>query len=468
VARPLMRSCFQRRPVAAFTASIHSNSAHNARDFGWVNFADYPDSPGERLRAESSTYIRATAPIAARSCSVKLFFPAPGFIAYSFTWEVVPALHRPTLPLRWENMPPRRPEYLRYSSLSCILELSRLSAFTQKVDLIKLLRYLVIISAIHLLQAERADAEQPAKLLPETKVVLRISRKFIHELTGRQFKHDEPIDKITSGATVTGSAHADGVFDVKLQESDNASDFVLMVNGEVLTRVVAASRPLKVYAHGVASFAGRRRIVFDGNAFTGQITEMNVTYHSNIDQFCPVRGGMIGALTRDIARPIVRRKLPEADREVGNEIRTRLATDIEKETDQLILTLNKVGPLLTKGEQILHEENVLSVSSVHQYLAATEEHFYLSIGPPGQRIPSLPELAVSKRGPIELWIAISKPSREDLLTPVLKHWDLIKPLVLQRIALRSPELGKIVEQVQVDSVAGWYVVTFAPKLLELP
>jgi hypothetical protein len=50
----------------------------------------------------------------------------------------------------------------------------------------------------------------------------------------------------------------------------------------------------------------------------------------------------------------------------------------------------------------------------------------------------------------------------------LKHWDLIKPLVLQRIALRSPELGKIVEQVQVDSVAGWYVVTFAPKLLELP
>ena len=92
----------------------------------------------------------------------------------------------------------------------------------------------------------------------------------------------------------------------------------------------------------------------------------------------------------------------------------------------------------------------------------------MSIGPPEQRIPSLPRLDVSKRGPIELWIAIKKASKEDLLNPVLEHWNLIKPFVLERIALRSPELVKIVEHVQVESVEGWYVVTFAPKLLELP
>jgi len=314
----------------------------------------------------------------------------------------------------------------------------------------------------------RAETQQAAKLLPDTKVVLRISREFIYELTGKQFKRDEPIDKTAFGATVEGSAHADGKFDVKLQKSDHASDFDLLVNGEVLTQVVATSRPVQVYAHGVAAFTGRRRIGFDGNAFTGQAIEMDVTYHSSIDQLCSFRGGVIGALARGIAGPTVRRNLPEADRQAGNEIRTQLTTAIEKETDQLMVTMNKVGPLLTKGEEILREEKVLSVSSVQLYLAATEQHLYMSIGPPEQRIPSLPRLDVAKRGPIELWIAIKEASKEDLLHPVLEHWNLIKPFVRERIALRSPELGKIIDQVQVEAVEGWYVVAFAPKLLELP
>jgi hypothetical protein len=33
------------------------------------------------------------------------------------------------------------------------------------------------------------------------------------------------------------------------------------------------------------------------------------------------------------------------------------------------------------------------------------------------------------------------------------------------VAKDTPELSKIIEQVQVASVDGWHVVTFAPKLL---
>src|SRR5580700_4912158 len=114
----------------------------------------------------------------------------------------------------------------------------------------KLVSHLVVLSAMHLVQGVEAEAQQPAGILPETKVVLRISREFIHELTGKQFKRDAPIDKTAFGAKVEGSAHVDGTFDVKLQKSDNASDFDLLVNGEVLTQVVAAKRPVQVYAHG--------------------------------------------------------------------------------------------------------------------------------------------------------------------------------------------------------------------------
>jgi hypothetical protein len=332
----------------------------------------------------------------------------------------------------------------------------------------KFMPHLITVSALHLLFGGQAEAQLPAKPLPETKVVLRISREFIHELTGKNFKRDAPIDKNAFGAKVEGSAHADGTFDVKLHESDNASDFDILVNGEVLTQAVATSRPVQVYAHGTAAFSGRRRIVFDGNAFVGQAIEMDVTYRSSIDQICSFRGGLRGALARGIARPIVRRNLPEADRQAGIEIRAQLTTGIENESDQLMVTMNKVGPLLKQGEEILREEKVLSARSVQHYLAATERHLYLSIGPPEHRIPKLPKLDDAKRGPIEMWIAIKKASKEDLLSPLLKHWNVMKPFVLQRIGLRSPELAKIIEQVQVESVDGWYVVTFAPKLLELP
>ncbi|HEV3438321.1 MAG TPA: hypothetical protein VG122_13235, partial [Gemmata sp.] len=144
----------------------------------------------------------------------------------------------------------------------------------------------------------------------------------------------------------------------------------------------------------------------------------------------------------------------------------RLTIAIGKETDQILATMNKVGPLLKKGEEILREQKVLSASSVQQYLATTEEHLYLSIGPPEHRIPSLPKLNASKRGPIEMWIAIEKASKDELRNSILQNWSIAKPFILQRIGKNSPELVKIVEQVQVEVVEGWYVVTIAPKLLE--
>jgi hypothetical protein len=332
----------------------------------------------------------------------------------------------------------------------------------------KFLRHWIAVAALHFLQGIPVDAQPPTGQLPETKVVLRISREFILELTGKQFRRDEPIHKKTFGAIVEGTALVTGRFDVGLQRSDSAAEFDLLVNGEILTRWTATSRAVQVYAHGFAAFQGRRRIAFDGNAFTGQAIDMGATYRSDIDRICSFRTGPFGELSRDIADPLARLRLPRADGQAENQIRNELSTAIEKDTDHLLLAMNKVGPLLKQGEEILRQEKVLSASSVEHYLAATEQHLYMSLGPPGHRIPELPRLDVSQRGPIEMWIAIKKVSTGDSLTPVLKHWELVKPFVLQRIARESPELVKIVEHVQVESVAGWYVVRFAPKLLVLP
>ena len=47
----------------------------------------------------------------------------------------------------------------------------------------------------------------------------------------------------------------------------------------------------------------------------------------------------------------------------------------------------------------------------------------------------------------------------------VESWDLIKPAVFQRVARRSPELAKMLQEVCVESVKGWYVATLARKNL---
>ena len=179
----------------------------------------------------------------------------------------------------------------------------------------KFLSQFLFISAYSLLQGVQAEAQEPTKSLPKTKVVLRISRQFIRELTGKQFERNEPIAKYSNGATVQGCAHAEGTFDVKLQKSANDIDFDFLVKGEVSTQVVATRRLVQVLGHGVAGFTGRQRVVFDGNAFTGQSVEINATYHYSLDRACSFRGGLSGSLTRGIALRTARRNLPEYEQE---------------------------------------------------------------------------------------------------------------------------------------------------------
>jgi hypothetical protein len=325
----------------------------------------------------------------------------------------------------------------------------------------KFLPQLVVISAIHLLQGMQAEAQEPIKLLPETKVVLRISREFFREITGKQFERDEPIAKNSFGVSVQGIARAKGTFDVKLQKSSSAIDFDFLVKGEVLTQVVGTKGLVQVHGHGIAGFNGRRRVVFDGNAFTGQALEVSATYHTSLDRACSVRRGLIGSLTRGIALRTVRRDLPESNQEAENDLRARLTNSIGKETDQILETMNKIGPLLKKGEEILREQKLLSVGSVQYYLATTDEHLYLSIGPPEHRIPILPKLDSTKRGPIEMWIAIENASQDELRDTLLQDWSMAQPFILQLIGEDSPKLVNTVEQVQVQVavVEGWYVAT---------
>lgn len=334
---------------------------------------------------------------------------------------------------------------------------------------------LVVLVAISL----PVDAQQPD--LPETRIVLRVSRKFIRCLVGREFAHTEPIESTIDGTVLNGSARVTGKFHINLIESTTESDFELGVTGEVTTQLTATRRPVVIQAHGAAPFSGKRRIMHTGDEFTADPVTIDVNHRFVLDEICPFRRGVIGAVTKRLARPAVRRSLADGDRQADDEIRAKLTQGLETELDKLVVAVNKVPPLVKQAHEIVIAENKLPKEGVRFYRAATKEHLFISVGKPDHRIPTLPALAKEMEAPLELWIAVSKKAdKAERRRFLLQNWKLIVPLLTLQLERRSPELVKeideplvkMLEDVIIHEVPGWHVVAFAPKIqtrvIEIP
>jgi hypothetical protein len=318
-----------------------------------------------------------------------------------------------------------------------------------------------------------ADAqEQP---LPETKVVLRVSGEFLHQLTGVAFKRNEPIRTSVQRAVVDGNAQVDARFEVSLCECETESDFELNVRGTVSTRTVATSRPVVVYMHSVAPFEARRRIGYNGEKFAGQPMQISVVNQLSVDAIRSVRPGPLGALARRFARPAVMRGLPESNRQATDNIRAQIARTVDEETAKLMKALNDVEPIVKKGQDVLIEEGLIPKSDLAGYRAATKDHLCFSVGPKKAQLPKLPAIERSKSAPLELWMVRTQDSREARLDFFLKNWRLIRPVVHDQIVRAHPELARklgsklneILDTVRVETVGDWHVVTFAPELRDV-
>ncbi len=317
------------------------------------------------------------------------------------------------------------------------------------------------------------DAQEPVQPLQDTKVVLRVSRKFIHRLIGTRFQRDQPIDSNADGVAVAGTARVTGRFDVALHESKDESDFDLHITGDVAIQLTATRRPVEIHAHGIAPFSARRRIIHKGDLFSAESLTLDVGNHFTLDGICPLRGGLAGAATRRIARPFVRRGLADGDRQADAEIRMQVTQGLETELDKLVAALNEIPPILKQAHEVIVAENKLPSEGVRFYRAATKEHLLISVGKPGRRIPTLPVLAKEKQAPLELWIGESKNADKEARRKfLLQNWRLIVPILTVQLQRRSPDLAKeldeplarLMEEVQVHEVAGWHIVAFAPKI----
>ena len=318
-----------------------------------------------------------------------------------------------------------------------------------------------------------AHAQELGKPLAETRIVLRISGKFIQRLVGVAFQRDETIGVDVNGIAVTGTARVAGKLHVRLHESNTQSNFDVLIRGEVLSQLAATRRPVVVLTHGTAPFSVCQPIVQQDQQFMAQTPSMDVRNHFTLDQICSYRDGLTGSLARRIARPYVRRGLADGDSQADEKIRTDMTPVLDTEMGKLVMVLSKIPPLVQKGYELIIQENKLSPEGVRFYHAATKEHLLISFGKPNQRIPSLPNLDKDKQAPLELWIGVSKnASKEERRKFILQNWRLITPYLRAQLQVRSPQmteeldepLDRLLEEVQIHEMPGWHILTFAPRI----
>jgi hypothetical protein len=323
----------------------------------------------------------------------------------------------------------------------------------------------------------RAAAQGPEGVKPQA--VLRISRSFLVKLTRQQFAQDEPIQTTAMGATINGTAHAAGGYNVKLHPSSTECDFDLLVNGTITTQMTVTRPPVVLQLSGATPLEGYRRVRFDGKTFLGLPPSVGVCYHAQLDQLCTLRHGPASPLIRCVARPIVLRSLPDGDAEADQDIRRQVGDSITQETDRIVAVLNEVVDVQRHAVEFLRDYVKLPPVTPPA-VGATDEYLLAGVGfAPGEP-PHLPEAAGQAQAPVELWVHHKLTLPQEVLVKLLDErlkarWRQVKPAIKQRLEKHSHDLAQLIddvrEDVTLDAVKGepdWHVIRFSRQLHSAP
>ncbi|HEX4610660.1 MAG TPA: hypothetical protein VH092_20890 [Urbifossiella sp.] len=330
----------------------------------------------------------------------------------------------------------------------------------------------LIALAIALVAAEPAAAEPPPDPA-RPKVVLRISRTFVESLTRRGFEQDEPIATTQMGATIAGSARVAGGYSVVFNKSQTETAFDLRVDGRIDTQLGMTRRPVCVALSGHASLLATRRVAFDGRTYAGGPVGVEDCYQSTLDGIGTLRRGPLAPVVRRIARPVVLRALPDADRAAGDEIRTQVRDAVTRETDQVVAVLNAVHAVREDVTELLKSRG-LRVGDGRLALATTDDALLAGLGFPAGAPASVPDAAGGLTAPVEIWVYHPLTAGQELAFKLIhpdvqRAWDeRVKPRLVERLARQSPALARRLEEaaheVTINVLPGWHRIRFFKEL----
>ncbi|HYH67492.1 MAG TPA: hypothetical protein VD866_22535 [Urbifossiella sp.] len=328
----------------------------------------------------------------------------------------------------------------------------------------RLMTLLVAVAAAGPAAAQAPDPTRP-------KVVVRVSRAFVENLTSRTFDDVSPVATTQKGATIVGTSRLSGGFTVAFHKSPTEAAFDIRADGTVDTDLGVTRRPVCVALDGHAGFCAARRITFDGDTYAGGPVGVEANYASTLEGIGTLRRGPFAPVIRRVARPVVLGSLPEADRAAAAEVRARARDKMTEKTDRVVAILNAVHDVNAEVIQKLRDRDLVPDKG-RPVLATTDDALLGGLGFPEGSPLALPAAAGGPSGPVEIWVYRPlSPAQRVLLDRILaeakEKWGKdVKPRFVAEVARHSPDLARRAENathevtIDVPGAPGWHRIRF--------
>lgn len=323
--------------------------------------------------------------------------------------------------------------------------------------------------------AARGDSAESTQPNNSPRLVLRISREFLRDLLGREVNEQHPVALTVNRATIVGTARVSLVAGLKADADSEPVSFEFRLEGTITDRSVATRRPVRVQTRGESAVSASRRVMFDGSDFLAAPAFADVSYRSSLERVAPVRRGPVPAVIAAAARPIVRRQLPEVERESERRVRDQVREELTRESDQAVEVLNDFVEMTRRTNAMLQQAGI-PLERARPRARLTDDAILVGIGfVDGERLelPPRAELAA----PAEIWLARSFTPAEErsflgLRSAADRMWnERVRPHVRPLLAEHSPNLLKALDaasnEVIVDPIPGdarWHVIRLGRAL----
>jgi hypothetical protein len=293
--------------------------------------------------------------------------------------------------------------------------------------------------------------------LVEVNVVLRVSRKLVHEVTTNKIQRTTPIHVCVRDGPLDAVAFTEATSSVVFDSPPDVPAFTILVRGTTTFRWVLSRPPIEVCGSGSLEFTMRKRVTFEGEEFRSQPSAIDARLGTSVDGIA-TPPGLIGCIVERMATREIRRHHPTFAQTAFKYGKAELIAAFDEEVEWRLAKLNQASPLEQTVHTLLPE-----TKDWIAYPIVTPTHLLIGAGRPKRRLPELP-ITDQTDAPLELWIR-NQPETQALIA-VLKLW---RGANKQLGELLPGELGKklkLGEGFKTLTVKDWLVIQLGRGVLK--
>lgn len=305
-------------------------------------------------------------------------------------------------------------------------------------------------------------------------LVLCLSKPFLREASAETFQRICPVARQIEGVQIRGTAMTRGSAAIDVEEisrpgveldaqrraaSDPSLELVLYVCGTTQTETVGQRGKVRVSTLGVTRFTAVKRIVFDGQRFVGQPTQVELSQHSQIGRIdCP--GGVLRhRIVERMGRPKMERVREAGDVITRRDTLRQVCEGVDVEGGHLIALLNDLSSSVQAVARRMPGGQPLRLR-----VAMHGSQLLIACGRGDCDWGKGADFALADRGPVQLWI-------HDALGPVavrevLDGCQRINERVRETYARRGQGQPSLGDPLAVEPRRDYLVIWVAPAALE--